>query len=196
MVGFYGLTTRAIDFVQGLPPDAATAARQGTGMLMNKRLENLKLKLDELADKAEHDCDSASPEEEEALKKAVKNFKAAGPEILDEATKHLWSYYRCIAGMFSAKERADYGFPEIEREDDVWDHVEIDNPPSVGAGDGDYEPAPSYLSFEGEVAWEPEHGLELVFEEGARVCKVGAFDGHFTNASAFADKSLLGVIYK
>jgi hypothetical protein len=51
-----------------------------------------------------------------------------------------------------------------------------------------------YLSFEGEVSREPEHGLQLVHEDGQRVCKVGPYDGHVTVAHAHGDPSLLGVV--
>ena len=43
--------------------------------------------------------------------------------------------------------------------------------------------------------WEPEHGLELVLEDGARVTKVGPYDGHLTNAAAYADPTLESVVY-
>lgn len=55
-------------------------------------------------------------------------------------------------------------------------------------------PGRSYLSFEGEVSWEPEHSLQLVFEDGWRVCKVSPYDGHVTVADAYGDSSLLGVV--
>lgn len=50
-----------------------------------------------------------------------------------------------------------------------WGYVQITVPPMVEAGGDPLEPAASYLSFEGEVPWEPEHGLELVFEDGRRI---------------------------
>jgi len=53
----------------------------------------------------------------------------------------------------------------------------------------------SYLSFEGEVSWEPEHELQLVYEDGQRVCKVRQYDGHVTVADAYGDPSLLGVVF-
>lgn len=46
------------------------------------------------------------------------------------------------------------------------------------------------------MSWEPEHGLQLVFENGLTVCKVGPYDGHNTNAHAYADASLLNVVFK
>jgi hypothetical protein len=39
-------------------------------------------------------------------------------------------------------------------------------------------------------------GLQLVIRDGLAVTKVGAFDGHRTNADAFADPSLVGVVYR
>jgi len=45
--------------------------------------------------------------------------------------------------------------------------------------DGPGEPV--YVSVECECSWEPEHGLQLVFRGGARVTKVGPYDGHLTN---------------
>ncbi|MBO0834789.1 MAG: hypothetical protein J2P28_04615 [Actinobacteria bacterium] len=57
-------------------------------------------------------------------------------------------------------------------------------------------PGRSYLSFEGEVSWEPEHGMQLVYEDGQRLCKVSQYDGHVTVAHALGDPSLLGVIFR
>lgn len=61
---------------------------------------------------------------------------------------------------------------------------------------GPLAPARSYLSIEGEVSWEPEHGIQVVLAEGSRLCKVGPSDGHMTNAHAWADPALLDVIFK
>lgn len=46
------------------------------------------------------------------------------------------------------------------------------------------------------MSWEPEHGLQLVVEDGLRVCKVGPYDGHVTQALASGDPGLLGVVYR
>jgi hypothetical protein len=35
-----------------------------------------------------------------------------------------------------------------------------------------------YVSVECECDWEPEHGLQIVFRDGATVTKVGPYDGH------------------
>ncbi|MEZ4375938.1 MAG: hypothetical protein R3B07_34350 [Polyangiaceae bacterium] len=160
---------------------------------MHPRVKDLKARLDTLIDNAEYHAD---PSDLPVLREAVANFKLAGPELLDEATEPLFAYYRTIHDCFSAEERAEYDFPKIARPEDVWDHVEFNHPPHLDTGDGEYSPARSYIDFEGGVSWEIEHGLELVIEEGVRVCRVGPYDGHLTNAHAFAALSLLGVIYR
>jgi uncharacterized protein DUF6985 len=124
------------------------------------------------------------------------NFLGQGPTILDEATDALWAYYSSTVSHFSETERAEYGIPEIPPDSDIWDHVTFAFLPWIELGGTRLEPAPSYLSFEGEVSWEPEHGLQMVFEQGRRLCKVGPFDGHNTNAHAYDDESLLGVVFK
>jgi hypothetical protein len=52
-----------------------------------------------------------------------------------------------------------------------------------------------YVSIECACTWEPEHGLQLVFRGGRTVSKVGPFDGHLTNASAFGRHDLGGAVY-
>jgi hypothetical protein len=52
---------------------------------------------------------------------------------------------------------------------------------------GKYAPVDTaYIEVEAEVAWEPEHGLELSWESGRYLVKVGPFDGHPTNGHAYA----------
>lgn len=51
------------------------------------------------------------------------------------------------------------------------------------------------LSIECECAWEPEHGLQLVFASGERLSRVSPYDGHLTWASTVADRSLAGRVY-
>lgn len=130
------------------------------------------------------------------LEEAIRNFINRGPELLDEATASLWAYYGSFASAFSSAEREEYGIPEIPASADIWEEVEFRWPPSVHLGGGRLEPGRSYISFEGEVSWEPEHGLQLVFEHGLSVCKVGPYDGHCTVARAYGDESLLGVLFK
>ena len=124
------------------------------------------------------------------------NFTSRGPELLDAATDHLWAYYRSVAAALSPAEREQRGVPTIDESGDIWEQVEIRFPPAFTLGGRRFAPARSYISFEGEVSWEIEHGLQLVVEDGRRVCKVGPYDGHVTNAHAYGDESLLGVVFR
>ena len=161
----------------------------------SNRVHELKHLLDELLASAVDDL-SIEPDLRSCVNESVANFVRGGAQLLDAATSYLWAYYRNFAGSFSAEERAAYGIPELSDSIDIWDEVEFAHPPEIELGRGRYSPAPSYISFEGEVTWEREHGLQLVFEHGQRVCKVGPYDGHVTNAHACANESLLDVVFR
>lgn len=158
-------------------------------------LHDLKARLDQLLDDADI-SNRDTTEDKRAFDETKRNFRSAGPEILAAATEHLWAYYRDVAAEFEPADRAEYGIPELEAAADIWAEVTITEPPALTAGRTPLEPASAYLSFEGEVTWEDEHGLQLVFEEGRAVCKVGPYDGHSTNAHAYNDVSLLGTVFR
>jgi hypothetical protein len=137
-----------------------------------------------------------APEDAAAFEEARRNFREAGAELLEQVTGDLWAYYRNTAAEYTAEQRSEYGIPELRTSADIWDEVRVTEPPEFRVGRSPYAPARCYISFEGEVSWEPEHGLQLVVEEGRRVCKVGPYDGHVTQAAAFADLSLLNVVFR
>ena len=159
-------------------------------------LPALKASLDGLVQDAGFPAGEFTPAEMAVFEEVIGAFLAAGPDLLDEATPHLWAYYRSTADEFTREQRAAYGIPELPDSTDVWSQVAIHLPPDMSLGHPPLSPARSYMSFEGEVSWEPEHGLQLVLKEGVEVCKVGPYDGHATTAHAFGDASLLGVIFK
>ncbi|MEV4708130.1 DUF6985 domain-containing protein [Actinoplanes sp. NPDC049316] len=110
---------------------------------------------------------------------AIRAFLAAGPETLRAAAPAIFAYYRDV---MSALSPADDGYVEIAGPADVLDHVRPGDEPTVSRdryGDGQV-----YVSVECECAWEPEHGLQIVFRDGRTVSKVGPYDGHLTNAPA------------
>jgi hypothetical protein len=119
---------------------------------------------------------------------AIHTFLALGREALDEAGPAVFEYYRHIAELVGDEE----GFPRIAGPGDVWNHVAFLHEITVQR---DGEGSPVYVSVEAECEWEREHGLQLVFRDGARVTKVGPYDGHLTNASAYARDDLEDVIY-
>jgi len=52
------------------------------------------------------------------------------------------------------------------------------------------------VSLECNCTWEIEHSLQLVFRNGNEISKVGPFDGHVSDESAYADERVRGVVYK
>jgi hypothetical protein len=119
---------------------------------------------------------------------AVSNFLSATTDVLKDVEEDVYQYF---------KDCREYCKPDlactIRSPSDVWNHVRLGSECYVQRrGHGDRE---IYLSLECECDWEPEHGLQIVFKNGLRVNKVGPFDGHLTNADAYADASLETLVY-
>jgi len=149
--------------------------------MASDRVRELKAILDRVAEQAALDPDY-DPDEDEGLRaQAITAFVAGGIRLLEEATPALSGYYRATIAEFTREQRREYGLPEIPDSADIWEHVSFPHEESSWhLGNVLKEQGRSYLSFEGEVTWEPEHGLQLVFEDGQRACKAGPYDGHLT----------------
>jgi hypothetical protein len=166
------------------------------GGMASDRVRELKALMDHLAERAGSGGRELTADDLPLREEAIAGFIAGGAALLDEATPFLWEYYRGLAAEFTPEQREDYGIPEIPGSADIWEHVRFGAPPQWLPGAGPLQPGRCYLSFGGEVSWEEEHGLQLVFEDGRRVCKVGPYDGHLTVAHAYGDRSLLGVVFR
>jgi hypothetical protein len=117
---------------------------------------------------------------------AIANFLSIGQAVLEAAAPFVFRYYNdCVAAA---------GAPAtISSAGDVWRQVQFGGEPQVTRRA--YGDERVYVSLECNCDWEPEHGLVLVFEDGLVVNKVGAYDGHLTNADAYADDALEDVVY-
>jgi hypothetical protein len=124
---------------------------------------------------------------------AVRTFLTLDRSALDAAAPAIFAYYRDIMDDVVAAGDDDW-YVEIEGPHDVLDHVELGNQPMV-VRDA-YDDRRVYVSVECECDWEPEHGLQIVFQDGRMVTKVGPYDGHLTNANAYDDDSLEAVVYR
>jgi hypothetical protein len=138
----------------------------------------------------ELDADCAGDAHTEDVDRAIRSFTALLPAALADVEEHVFRYYTdCKRDL----EEVGHDCVEIGSAREVWKHVEFGFEATVQRRDDDGK---VYVSLECNCDWEPEHGLQLVFEEGRRVNKVGPFDGHVTNADAYADPSLQDVIYQ
>jgi hypothetical protein len=132
--------------------------------------------------------------EEELLdvRNAVHNALAAGPEVLAAAEPYVVQYCEEMLVRYPYTVRPNV---RLARASDVWSYVQFGTELLVSRrADGDVEDG-VYLSIGCNCDWEPEHGMELVLRDGHTVSKVSPHDGHITNADAFADPKLVGVIY-
>jgi hypothetical protein len=122
---------------------------------------------------------------------AIANFIGASESILKAATQHVFQYCQDMNSLWGTD---DPEYVTVETPEDVWKHVWPGREPMISRRT--YGDRAVYVSVECECDWEPEHGLQIVFRNGAAVNKVGPYDGHVTNSDAYADNSLEHLIYK
>jgi hypothetical protein len=134
--------------------------------------------------------DDPAPEDFHA---AIQTFLALDRSVLEAAAPSIWAYYRDVTGDLRAAGEDDWCI-EIAGPEQVFDHIRLGDEPAVSREAGGDRHV--YVSLECGCDWEEEHGLQIVFRDGAAVTKVGPYDGHLTNESAFADESLRGTVYR
>lgn len=120
---------------------------------------------------------------------AITNFLALDEPVLRAAGPAIHEYFRDVESDVGDEE----GFPSITAPDDVWKHIRFIG--EVAVQRDSWREQRVYVTVECECDWEPEHGLQIVFQDGRAVTKIGPYDGHFTNASAFDRDDLEGVVY-
>jgi hypothetical protein len=121
---------------------------------------------------------------------AIANLLSSERDLLGEAAPYVFRYYEDMNSEFD-EDDAEYVDADLQ---DIWKHVQLGREPHVSRRS--YGDRGVYVSLECNCDWEPEHGLQLVFKEGRVVVKVGPYDGHLSNADAYDDASLEGVVYK
>ncbi|MGO1070817.1 DUF6985 domain-containing protein [Lysobacter sp. CA199] len=122
---------------------------------------------------------------------AVEAFIASPHAVLLAASDAVHAYYRDINAHFKP---GDPAYLQIATPAEVWRHVQLGFEAMVerrAHGDGGV-----YISLECNCDWEPEHGLQIVFKGGRQVSKVGPYDGHLSNADAYADERLEHLVYR
>jgi hypothetical protein len=115
---------------------------------------------------------------------------AADESLLADATEHVHQY--CIDMNTLWGDEAP--ILDISKPEDVWRYVDLGTQLCVSRDHGSGRDV--FVSLECNCAGEIEHGLQLVFRNGNEISKVGPFDGHVSNESAYADERLRGVVYK
>lgn len=108
-------------------------------------------------------------------------------------TRHVYAYYQDYREAVGGEDWMDAEMGVPEKPGDIWSFV---YPNELGVWSGHGGDDNHYVYLEANCGWEEEHGLLLVWRNGAILNKVGGFDGHATNDNAYADDSLQEVVYK
>lgn len=123
---------------------------------------------------------------EEALP-ALKSFLSLTAEQRRSDGRHLVAYCKMMVDAVGEEVLEDMG-GRVPDAVEIWTYVDIRLLFFGKLDAGQYVTKPTvYVQIEGNVAWEPEHGLQMSWADGNRLVKVGEFDGHPTNGHAMAD---------
>lgn len=128
--------------------------------------------------------------DQEAFHRAIANLLAADEDVLRSASTYVFQYYEDMRRYIPAGDLAKLS---IATPTDVWNYIQFGGEVIVNRrSDGDRG---IYVSIECNCDWEREHGLQIVLRDGRQVTKVGPFDGHVTNADAYARSDYEDVVY-
>lgn len=116
---------------------------------------------------------------------ALRRFLALTADQRRRDARHLVAYCKLMidaVGEDVVLEDLGGVLPTIET---IWDHARptLMFLGALDAGEG-VSRRTIYVQLGCEVDWEPEHGMQMSWADGARLVKVGAYDGHPTNGHA------------
>lgn len=124
---------------------------------------------------------------------ALATFLALTPADRLKDSRHVFAYYCDFREAVGGEDWLDAEMGIPEKPEDIWDHV---TPNVVGVWKGRGDDKHTYIFVEANCVWEEEHGLLLVWRDGKVLNKAGGFDGHPTNAGAYADNAMSDVVYR
>ena len=119
---------------------------------------------------------------------AVAALLSGGEVVLREADEHLYRYYKDYEVYY-----LEQGREAVASSANIWNHVQFGKTVSVRRRSSDDTSV--YMLIECECDWEPEHGLQIVLKQGAKVTMLGPFEGHLSNADAWGIPALEQVVY-
>lgn len=119
---------------------------------------------------------------------AFKNFLALPNEQRKSDARHLLAYCQMMmdaVGEEEILEDMDNAEPTLET---IWNYADARHIFFGKLDAGKYAAEnTAYVQIEGQIAWEPEHGLQMSWANGNKLVKVSACDGHPTNGHASAN---------
>lgn len=121
--------------------------------------------------------DGLDTADEEDAKSAIAAFLARGAQERAAAAPYLYTNYRHVASLV---DKADLAC-EIASVPSVWEHVQ---PSEIFVSRRHRRDRAIYVQIMAECAWEPEHGLQVVYRRGCQLARVSEQDGHLTHTDA------------
>lgn len=108
-------------------------------------------------------------------------------------SRHVFAYYKDYRQAVGGEDWLDEEMGVPETPVDIWKYVTPSTEIDITQGHRSDENW--YVVMEANCEWEEEHGIMLVWRNGKTLSKVGGYDGHITNTHAYADDSLIDVVY-
>lgn len=108
----------------------------------------------------------------ERFSKALANFMELQPEDLKAITPYLYEEFKALEEMGALSEME----LEIDEPEKVWEHLQFTDVDLMKGGI-DHEEVIVLLAA--ECSWDEEHGIQVLFHEGNKLCRVSEQDGHY-----------------
>lgn len=144
-------------------------------------------------DDAEVEFDGEIDPDDPKSTSALAAFLALSKQDRLSDTRHVFAFYRDYYEEADKPEWLDEEVGVLQLPADIWNHV---TPGTLILEKGRNDDDDWFVVIEAECGWDTEHGLMLVWRNGTALTKVGGYNGHLTNANAYADPSLQNVVYK
>lgn len=112
------------------------------------------------------------------IERAIQSFLALTTSDRLAATKYVYRNYQQIADVADDDDLNC----NITSEAEVWDHVRAEE---LFVSRRPRLDRLIYIQIGCNCDWEPEHGLQIVYRQGALLSRVSAQDGHLTYSDAY-----------
>ncbi len=122
--------------------------------------------------------DDLSDANEVEVTRAIQSFLRLTSADRLQVGSYLYENYRHVAGMIGEADLAC----KIGTEHEVWDHV---HPTELFVSRRHRRDCAIYVQVAAECAWDPEHGIQIVYRHGKELSRVSGQDGHLTHADAY-----------
>jgi|GEM_PF-1168904 len=120
---------------------------------------------------------------EEIWARVLTEFLTLTPADRHQDARHLVANYEAMIDAVGEEDVLEYieGDPPVL--ETVWNFVRPSSLTLTSRGEGEDEIF--YLLLEGNIDWEPEHGLLMSWQDGKTLIRVDDYDGHPTHAGRF-----------